>query len=88
MFSKIPLPCLHEYPDVAARLAEVLYEIGSTLLRRNESSCAENWLARASESLVQPVLEQVGQDTRELRFCVLHALGWWLLALRLMRSGN
>ena len=69
------MPCVQQNPNVAERLAELLYDIGRAFVGKKGYMCAIKWLTRASEVLSPPVLEQCGQDAWDLRFCILHGLG-------------
>lgn len=75
MFSRVSIPCLQQNPSVAERLAELLYDIGRGLVEKKEYDSAIKWLTRGFDILSQPILEQCGQDVRELRFCIVHGLG-------------
>lgn len=75
MFSKISAACVQQNPSSGGSLAELLYDIGRGLMASNDYSDAETWLSRASEALSDSVISHLGQDTRNLRFCILHALG-------------
>jgi len=61
-------------PDYAEKLADVLYEIGKSLLAREDFPLATKWLQRANEIINDQNLEQLSREGIELRLAILQAL--------------
>lgn len=74
MFSKISFSYLKN-PASAENLADLFYEIGSSMLAAGQQLLASRWLKRSYDTLSFHGLEDFSPDASELRLCVLHALG-------------
>lgn len=75
MFSKISTSDLEKNPSAAENLADLLYEIGNSILGSGQQHLASMWLKRSYDALSLHGLDAFSLGAGELRLCVLHALG-------------
>ncbi|KAK4101092.1 SPO22-domain-containing protein [Parathielavia hyrcaniae] len=61
-------------PEYAERLADVLYEIGKSLSKRNDFTIGIKWFERANDVINGQGLEQLSREGLELRLAILQAL--------------
>lgn len=64
--------------DDDGTLADLLFEIGRDLFRRNEFQEAVKWLDRSLTILTRQELEEMGPDAGELKLSTLSYLGLFL----------
>ncbi|KAK3387485.1 meiosis protein SPO22/ZIP4 like-domain-containing protein [Podospora didyma] len=74
---------LHEVltPDYAERLADVLYEIGKSLIAQSDFTLAVKWLERANETINDQSLDILSREGIELRLAILQAMVTALLGV-------
>ncbi len=82
MLSKLSAECVSQNPSIAENLADLLYDIGKSLLIQDQHSLAARWMQRSYETLSQHSLEKLGANAGDLRFCILHGLGKYYLPFR------
>ncbi|PGH12790.1 hypothetical protein AJ79_04014 [Helicocarpus griseus UAMH5409] len=71
MFSQIDMAYIKFDPNMAARFAGVLYDIGKFMLSQGESLLATQWLQRAHEALPKCHVKRFSSDVGELRLSIL-----------------
>ncbi|RDW82233.1 hypothetical protein BP6252_03345 [Coleophoma cylindrospora] len=59
-------------PHAAERLADVMYEMGTELLEKQQLEIACKWLERAYDTLVAQELDRLSVDASELRMAILN----------------
>jgi hypothetical protein len=79
MFTKVSAAYVKQNPSIAEKLADLLYDIGKGLMTQDQHSLAASWLQRSYEVLSQHSLDKLGPNAGDLRFCILHGLGEYIL---------
>ncbi|KAK2606983.1 hypothetical protein N8I77_005697 [Diaporthe amygdali] len=75
-------------PATSEKIIDIYFQIGKSMLSKEDFSMAEKWLQRAWDSLHGQRLQELPRDAVELRMAILQSLVTALLGLRTSESNE